>query len=57
VIPPVESFHATFLKQISYMVDILDHFKVFEISVHYLPCPKPMALFRGSADVRDAGYL
>uniref|UniRef100_A0A7S0QIJ3 ATP-dependent DNA helicase n=1 Tax=Cryptomonas curvata TaxID=233186 RepID=A0A7S0QIJ3_9CRYP len=56
-IPPAELFHATFLKQISYMVDILDRFKVFEISVHYLPSPKPMALFRGSADVRDAGYF
>jgi hypothetical protein len=39
------------------MVDILDHFKVFEVSFHYLSSPKPMALFRGSAPVRDAGLF
>jgi hypothetical protein len=32
--PPVELYHATFLKEISYVEDILDRFKVFEISIH-----------------------
>lgn len=54
---PVELYHATFLVQIQYFIDILDHFKVFEVSLHYLSSPRPRALFRGNTSVRDAGFF
>ena len=56
-IHPVELYHATFLVEIQYLVDILDHFKVFEVSVHPLISPNPRALFRGIASVREAGFF
>lgn len=54
---PVDLYHATFLTEKEYFVDILDRFKVFEVSLHRLLSPKPRALFRGSAPVREAGFF
>ena len=45
------------LSQSSFFIDILNRTKIFEISVHKLPEPLPMVLFRGSASVRDSGFF
>ena len=53
----IELYHATFLVKSQYFIDILDGFKLFEVSLHHLQFPRPRALFRGTTSVREAGFF